>query len=397
MTDIIENIISRLPEVKAPQSKFILTLLTTMCCFVGRATYRNLSRHCSYCEKTFSRWFARFFDHPEFNKELLKEHLEGSSEKIAALDASFLKKSGKKTENLGYFWNGSAQKAEKGLEVNCIAIVDLNMNTAFGLECRFTSDKGNKSRISQQVKQIKDNKNKLEELGIEYIATDAYYSKDTFTNTFKENGFHQIGKLRHDSALWFPFEGRTKGRGRPKKYGEKADVKGSLKRWNRLEDMEDGTEVYEAELLQKGAKKRLKVVVLRRFTKSGISQALLFSTDTQLSAKKISQYYAARFQIEFLFRDSKQHTGLGECQSPKAKAQHNHANSAVTALNLIKIENALQKKSKGEVVISIDSWKRRKSNEQLMNLIFDLLEIDRDDEKILNNYEMMSNFRCIAA
>jgi IS4 transposase len=38
--------------------------------------------------------------------------------------------------------------------------------------------------------------------------------------------------------------------------------------------------------------------------------ALLFSTDTELDAGWIYRYYKARFQIEVLFRDAKQFTGL---------------------------------------------------------------------------------------
>ena len=41
-----------------------------------------------------------------------------------------------------------------------------------------------------------------------------------------------------------------------------------------------------------------------------ISSALLFSTDIQLPVTEICHYYKVRFQIEFLFRDTKQYTGL---------------------------------------------------------------------------------------
>jgi len=37
---------------------------------------------------------------------------------------------------------------------------------------------------------------------------------------------------------------------------------------------------------------------------------MLFSTDLELAAKDIYRFYKARFQIEFLFRDAKQFTGL---------------------------------------------------------------------------------------
>ncbi|MCK5719948.1 MAG: hypothetical protein KAH84_08410 [Thiomargarita sp.] len=43
--------------------------------------------------------------------------------------------------------------------------------------------------------------------------------------------------------------------------------------------------------------------------------ALLFSTDIGLTAKKNYQFYKACFQIEFLFLDTKQFTGLNDCQA----------------------------------------------------------------------------------
>jgi transposase len=44
-----------------------------------------------------------------------------------------------------------------------------------------------------------------------------------------------------------------------------------------------------------------------------IKNALLFSTDIHLLPEQIVEYYQARFQIEFIFRDAKQFTGLSDC------------------------------------------------------------------------------------
>ncbi len=47
---------------------------------------------------------------------------------------------------------------------------------------------------------------------------------------------------------------------------------------------------------------------------------MLFSTDLKLAAKNIYQFYKARFQIEFLFRDAKQFIGLNHCQARSQQA-----------------------------------------------------------------------------
>ena len=42
---------------------------------------------------------------------------------------------------------------------------------------------------------------------------------------------------------------------------------------------------------------------------------IYFSADLDMAAKDIIEYYRTRFQIEFCFRDSKQFTGLNDCQA----------------------------------------------------------------------------------
>ena len=65
---------------------------------------------------------------------------------------------------------------------------------------------------------------------------------------------------------------------------------------------------------------------------------MYFSTDIEMCAKKIVQYYRSRFQIEFLYRDAKQHSGLTNCQARSENKLNFHFNAALTAVNLAKIE-----------------------------------------------------------
>ena len=61
-------------------------------------------------------------------------------------------------------------------------------------------------------------------------------------------------------------------------------------------------------------------------TKEGM---LLYSTDTELEPERIFRFYGARFQIEFAFRDAKQHLGLNHGQARSQARQHFHFNSAL--------------------------------------------------------------------
>ena len=65
---------------------------------------------------------------------------------------------------------------------------------------------------------------------------------------------------------------------------------------------------------------------------------VLASTDLALDGRKLVEYYVARFQIEFLFRDSKQFTGLADCQARAEAALDFHFNAALATLNLARAE-----------------------------------------------------------
>jgi hypothetical protein len=115
-------------------SKIIMmVLLPLLVCLRGRANFRNLSRYSDYHEKTFSRWYRREFDFVEFNRlSRLPLCEEAESTLIAATDSSFVPKSGKHTEGLGKFYNGVPGKAEKGLEISTLAVVNVTENTGDG-------------------------------------------------------------------------------------------------------------------------------------------------------------------------------------------------------------------------------------------------------------------------
>ena len=67
-------------------------------------------------------------------------------------------------------------------------------------------------------------------------------------------------------------------------------------------------------------------------------RAVLFSTDVDLDALTIYRYYKARFQIEFLFRDAKQFTGLTDCQARSQAKLNFHFNASLSAVTLAKLE-----------------------------------------------------------
>ncbi|WP_373565853.1 transposase [Microbulbifer okhotskensis] len=118
----------------------------------------------------------------------------------------------------------------------------------------------------------------------------------------------------------------------------------------------------------------------------------MYSTDTKLDAMTLVAYYKSRFQIEFLFRDAKQHVGLTHCQSTRKEAINLHVNASMTALNLLKIEDRNAKQTDEATVISIASWKRRKFNQHLMDRLFDELDLDLSCGKVARIYERYRDY-----
>jgi hypothetical protein len=102
-------------------------------------------------------------------------------------------------------------------------------------------------------------------------------------------------------------------------------------------------------------------------------------------------------QIEFLFRDAKQFTGLSDCQARGKAVLHFHFNATMTALNLIKLEDSHQVSVSEGHVISIMSWKIRKFNEHLLKRFSDMLGLDFSSIKSHPDYETLRNYGAIAA
>lgn len=137
-----------------------------------------------------------------------------------------------------------------------------------------------------------------------------------------------------------------------------------------------GGSLYTAVVNSVHFKQNIRIVYLVKTIGEKIQTALLYSTDIALSAVEIYRIYKARFQIEFLFRDAKQFTGLLDCQARCPSALHFHFNASMTALNLLKLEDRQRNQGADRSVISIASWKIRKFNEHLLKRFSSYLGVE---------------------
>lgn len=82
--------------------------------------------------------------------------------------------------------------------------------------------------------------------------------------------------------------------------------------------------------------------------------ALLSSNDLTINGLEMQRFYSSRFQIEFMFRDTKQSLGLAECQSRKKEALAFHFNISFLTYNLCRVEHLLS----GKKVFSLQTIKK---------------------------------------
>lgn len=407
--------------VHLPEQKFFQQLFSTWFSVRGRFNYTNVSRYGPQCERTLRRWFARGLGWNTFNRLLLAIIIPEGNELIAAQDASFIPKSGKRTFGLGQFFNGSASRPEKGLEVSVVSVVDITTNTAYALSAEQTlpgeskvcgrkprSKKGSSAvkkprntepgttataRVTRIDMYLKHFQNACAALPakVRHLAVDGYFTNRTFVDGVCQLNIDVVGKLRRDANLQYLYRGPQKERGRRRLYGGKVQWSNlDMRRWQDEGSFGKGVQLYTSVLYHVSLRRRIRVAVLLE-TSSG-RQVLLFSTDTELGAKTIAQYYKARFQIEFLFRDAKQSTGLTHCQARNAPALSFHWNVALCAVNIAKWE---EDRSRHKQRFSINSCKQRHSNETLLERFFTTLGLDMNTVKSHPGYSDLCDFGVI--
>ena len=130
---LVNDILQQMPGLGQPQRKFLATLCVTILGLRGRVNFRNLSRFCDYAERTIARQVREPFDWPDFHQRVLRTALDPHSALVSAHAASCIPKSGKQTCGLGHFFNGCASRAERGLEIATLAVVDVTRRCAFTL------------------------------------------------------------------------------------------------------------------------------------------------------------------------------------------------------------------------------------------------------------------------
>lgn len=404
----VTDILQQMPAVRQPQRKFLIVLFATILALRGRVTGRNLSRSCAYSERTIARQFRVSFAWPEFHHRVITTVLEPCSDLISVQDASFIPKSGKQTFGLGHFFNGCANRAERGLEISTLAVVDVARRCAFTLAVAQTppgkaiarkDKREEETRMDFYKQQLHDHCHRLPS-GIRYHCVDGYFAKQKYMDEVVALKLHLITKLRHDANCLFLYPGpHPKRRGRRRKYDGKVSFQ-DLHRFEALGTLEEKPHIslFTAVVWHVSLKRMLRVVVLvNRKETSKPRLIVLASTDVALDGRKLVDYYIARFQIEFLFRDSKQFTGLADCQSRAETVLDFHFNATLATLNLARAEELQTQTAPLPHVFSMASCKQRQFNEHLLDLFIEKFALDPTWVKNHPCYDELRTYGAIAA
>lgn len=330
----IKKALHKMNGVNKWQSHFIMEVLILFLSIKGRLNFLQLSRHSEYNEQRFRNQFNKPFDFLNFNKELLSEH--GSKHVTIAFDPSYVSKSGKATPGTGYFWSGVAGKVKWGLEIAGIGAIDIDNHTAFHLEAVQTPSKV-ENLVQYYAQILIDRKSTLLSIS-KYVVVDAYFSKHSFVSRLCDNNFQIVSRLRNDADLKYLYVGKKKtGKGRPKKYAGKIDYGKIENEHFKLIEKSEDNKVFHAFVYSKALKRQINLIILYTRKNNKWKHKLYFSTDLALEPELVLKYYKTRFQIEFTFRDAKQHTGLNHCQARNQNKLYFHFNTALTAVNIAKI------------------------------------------------------------
>jgi hypothetical protein len=340
--DSLSAMIGDLAGNKAIRRRILQTLFPLLLTLPWRANFKQMARWSKRNEGTIHNWFGSELELIDFQRSLIDKN--GSGNYCTLFDPSYLPKSGKCTPGLGRYWSGQAGAVKRGLEIGAFAVGDIDHHTAFHLSASMTPSRAElKAKgitlMSHYVSLVADRKADILHFG-SFLAVDGYFGVATFVSPVTQMGIEVISCLKSNSVLHYApvAQSDKKGRGRPRVKGEKVN-------WADVDNAalpvvaEDEDKRVRCGLVWVKCLRRLVVLVAVEYLRHDGSlqcHKLYFCTDLSKGWEWILERYSLRFQIEFLFRDAKQFTGLTHCQSTNPTKIENHVNLALGAVSVAK-------------------------------------------------------------
>jgi len=379
MTDILARLQCLDPYITTTTLRQMKRIITAILTMTGRVTMLNISR---WAEKGGSyRTVQRFF-HTAIPWALafwlfFHQHLHNPDDVyLLAGDETVVTKAGKKTYGLDRFFSSLYERSVPGLSFFALSLISVQERRSYPVmveqiirteeekaATKAQKDKkaepkpkrkpgrpkgsqnGDKTQVTftPELRLIKNMIQKLllfigNTLPLTYLLLDGKFGNNNALQMARQCGLHLLSKLRHDSALYFPYDGPYSGHGRPRKYGDKIDYDHLPDEYLQQVTIEDDVEtrIYQMTMLHKEFAQPLNVVIIVKTRLETWSRAhvVLFSSDLDLAFDLLIDYYALRFQIEFNFRAAKQYWGLEDFMNIKETAVTNAANLSLFMVNV---------------------------------------------------------------
>jgi len=397
---LTEQILQKVSKVSPWQRRFMIHLFPIWLAVRGRYNFTNLSRWGELGEDTYRHNFGRSFDWLAFNSALVSEQLD--AQRIIAFDPCFVPKSGKHTAGLGYYYSGCAGREQRGMEFCGIAAVDLTDKTALHLEAVQTLHvPDDESLLSYYARILRERSEELLAVS-RYVAVDAFFSREPFISLLVDKGFEVITRLRKDIRLRYLYYGPPrKGKGRRKTYDGRIDPRALREDYfTPCAQAEDGSWIaYQALANVQSWKRIVRLVIVHYFDEKGkLKNVTMYAcTDMAIDGAEALYMYGCRFQIEFLYRDAKQHAGLTHCQARSEEKLHFHLNTALSAVSLAKAAHHLVKPAEERGPFSMADIKTRYANDLLLDRFIATFSNDLDMKKINSCRERLRKIGNIAA
>lgn len=384
MPDILPFLVSLQSVLSKTQCHQLCRIALAMLVMPGDITQRGISRWAdkggSY--RTIHRFFHSEIDWLQVNWLFFCNYLSNAPATYLLVgDETVLKKAGKQTFGLDRFFSSLADKPVPGVAFFGLALVNVRTRRAYTLcaeqVVRSDAEKEERKKQKQQKLERKvkaaapakkrgrpkgsKNKNKTEvvlslELGrilawahkalalvekklpVVYFVLDGHFGNHPSYQMTRKLNLHLISKMRHNAALYYlPTEEEKQDKPRLV-YGAKVDCNALPLACRLSETVEEGYRlgVYQIPCRHKDFAEVLNVVILKKtqIATGRSGHVILFSSDRSLAAATLVDYYGLRFQIEFEFRDAKQHFGLSDFRAVSEVAVRNSVGLAFFMGNL---------------------------------------------------------------
>lgn len=396
---LLSSVSHLLPGANVSQLGLIIQSIYTISS--GGVTQKNISRYGDLSYRSVSRFMSCCFIWRKLFVSLLATHFTSSGDTfLLAIDETVEDKAGKSTSKIGYFYCSKAKKAIKSVSFSVMSLVSVRERKSYVVDFEQLEQDKDKAQANKEKKlaakaqkdsgqtakkavgrpkgslnKIKEKSDSVGSVALEAILTrllpllyaigivpvyllgDGAYGNMTGCLIAAGCKLDLISKLHYNTSLFYPPNEDTKQR----KYGNQVDFM-DLDAHKIGEDELEGFTVTYFQIKKARMKhidKFINVVIVRclNHKTKKFSYVLLFSTDLALDGMVLLDYYALRFQIEFNFRDSKQHFGLSDFRSIKPVQVTNAVGLSFFMVNLSQILIAQTKNALGVDFLSIQDLK----------------------------------------